>query len=141
MPRGMPRLVVISVAVAFALLVIVVGEIYIRSLNPAISQSDATSAAIAHLQGQVGNSAWSLIAAHYDAAPDKIYDERGNLIGSESRSSCRVFVFSAPAMFCHAHAAWIVHLRAAGPSGSARDAYVVVNASTGDVTSSSVVMT
>ena len=133
------RLPIVLVGVA-AILVLVAGAAYIQSLRPRVSEGQATSAAMSALQQQVGDRKWTLVTARYDPAPDRIYDDSGNLIMSETRSVCRVLVVPAPNSFCHAKAAWILHLSAQGSPGSVRsDAYVVVNASTGEVKATSVV--
>src|SRR2546421_101855 len=81
---------------------------------------------------------FAVLSARYDAAPDRVYDDRGNLIYSESHSSCRVLLFEGPAWLCHADGAWIVHLRAPAQSGfTNHDAWVLVNGQNGTVSSAS----
>lgn len=133
---GRTLAVVITVA-AFLVLVLAAAQLYILHLPPVVSKDQATAIAIAHMQQQLGVREWSLVRARYDPAPDKIYDDSGQLIGSESRSNCRVFIAPLPPSFCHANAAWIFHLQAAAGTGSYSDAYVVINATTGQVTASS----
>jgi len=106
------------------------------SLRP----TEATAAAISRIQQMnTGASGFTLVSARYDPAPDRVYDDRGNLIYSESRSACLIGGIRAPSFLCHAKAAWIVHLIAPAQGGhSGYDAYVVVNASSGSVSSASV---
>jgi hypothetical protein len=124
-------------------LIVIGGILVAQALGPHISENDATAAAVRQLQ-QMNSSVtgYTLISARYDPAPDKIYDDRGNLIGSESHSSCLIIAFRAPGWLCHADSAWILHLRAPAQGGySSNDAYVVVNATTGNVGSASLMST
>jgi hypothetical protein len=134
------RRILISAAAALLLaLVVIAGILVTRALGPHISEKDATLAAVRQLQQMKPSvTGFVLVSARYDPAPDKVYDDRGNLIGSESHSSCPIFIFQAPGFLCHAHAAWILHLRAPPQGGySSNDAYVVVDASSGSVGSAS----
>jgi hypothetical protein len=118
---------------------VVAGVLVARSLGPHISESQATLAAVRQLQ-QMNSSVtgYTLVSARYDPAPDTIYDDHGNVIGSESHSSCPIFIFQGPGFLCHAHAAWILHLRAPAQGGwSSNEAYVVVDANSGQVGSAS----
>jgi hypothetical protein len=140
-----PRRVVVATAgVAILLVMLVIGVTLVaRALGPHISEKDATIAALRQLQ-QMNSSVtgYSFVSARYDPAPDRIYDDRGNLIGSESHSSCPVLIFQGPGWLCHADAAWILHLRAPAQGGfSSNDAYIVVNASNGSVSSASLMST
>ncbi len=79
-----------------------------------------------------------VVSVRYDAAPDRVYDDRGNVIFSESRSSCRVWLFQGPGWLCHADGSWIVHLHAPPQGGfNNHDAYVLVNGQNGTVPSAS----
>jgi hypothetical protein len=130
--------------VATLLALIAVGGILVsRALGPHISERDATTAALRQLQQMNPKlSGYTLASARYDPAPDKVYDDRGNLIASESRSSCLIFIFQAPGWLCHAKPAWILHLRApAQGEFSSNDAYVVVDANSGSVGSASLMST
>ena len=139
-----PRKILVTAGAAILLALIAVGGILAeQALRPRISQDAATAAAVRQLQ-QMNPSVtgYRLVSARYDPAPDKIYDERGNLIGSESHSSCLIVAFRAPGWLCHAEAAWILHLRAPAQGGfSSKDAYVVVGATTGNVRSASLMST
>jgi hypothetical protein len=79
-----------------------------------------------------------VVSARYDAAPDRVYDDRGNVIYSESHSSCPVWLFQGPAWLCHADGVWIVQLHAP-PQGEFKnhDAWVLVNGQNGSVSSAS----
>src|ERR1700682_3319109 len=138
------RRILVTAGVATLLALSALGGILVsRALGPHISEKDATTAALRQLQQMNPKvTGYTLVSARYDPAPDKIYDDRGNLIGSESHSSCRVFTFQGPGWLCHADAAWILHLRAPAQGGfSSNDAYVVVNASNGSVSSASLMST
>jgi hypothetical protein len=134
------RRTLVAAAVATLLALVVVGGILVaQALRPHISEKDATAAAVRQLQQMNPRvTGYRLVSARYDPAPDKIYDDRGNLIGSESRSACLIAGLHGPAWLCHADAAWILHLRApAQGEFSSNEAYVVVNATTGSVGSAS----
>ena len=122
-----------------AAVILVIGTLHVRSLAPHMSPSQASSIAAAHLQQQVGGSGWVVLSTRYQASPNRIYDDHGNLIGTESGASCFVFGAPLPDFACPSRAVWIVHLSTPGGPGQARDAYVVVYDSTGHVSSSSVV--
>ena len=111
-----------------------------NAIRPHISLNEATAAATRQVQQMnTKSSGYTLVSARYDPSPDKIYDDRGNLIQSEFRSACLVAGIQAPSFLCHADAAWILHLHAPAQAGySSYDAYVVVNATTGSVSSASV---
>jgi hypothetical protein len=130
-------------AVLLLALVIIAGILVSRAIGPHISEKDATLAAIRQLQLMNPSvSGYMLVSGHYDPAPDRVYDDHGNLIGSESHSSCPIFIFQAPGFLCHAHAAWILHLRAPAQGGySSNEAYVVVDANSGSVGSASLQQT
>ncbi len=133
------RILVTACVAALLALVAIGGVLIVRALRPHISQESATAAAVRQLQQMNPNvTGYTLVSARYDPAPDRIYDDRGNLIGSESRSACLIAGLQAPSWLCHADAAWILHLRAPAQGGyRSNDAYVVVNATTGSVSSAS----
>lgn len=137
------RILATAAAVILLALIAVSGLLVVQALRPHISQETATAAAVLKLRQMNSSvSGYTLVSARYDPAPDKIYDDRGNLFYSESHSSCRVFTFQGPGWLCHADAAWILHLRAPAQGGfSSNDAYVVVNASNGSVSSASLMST
>jgi len=116
------------------------GLLIVRAVTPHISVGEATTAAISQIQQMnTGSGGYTLVNARYDPAPDKVYDDRGNLIFSSSRSACLIVGIRVPPFLCHAEAAWILHLRAPAQGGyRVYDAYVVVNATTGSVSSASV---
>lgn len=134
------RRILVTAGVATLLAVIGVGGIAVsRALGPHISEKDATTGALRQLQQMNPKvTGYALVSARYDPAPDKIYDDRGNLIGSESRSACVIVGLNLPGWLCHADPAWILHLRAPAQGGyRSNDAYIVVNATTGRVSSAS----
>jgi len=116
------------------------GALVVQAIRPHISVEEATAAAISQVQQMnTGSGGYTVVSARYDAAPDRVYDDRGNLIYSESRSACLVVSIRVPSFLCHAEAAWILHLHAPAQGGySSYDAYVLVNATTGRVSSASV---
>ena len=124
-----------------ALIVVVAigGFLVFQAVRPRVSQASATAVAIRQVQQMDPNVRdFAVLSAWYDAAPDRVYDDRGNLIYSESHSSCRVLLFEGPAWLCHADGAWIVHLRAPAQSGfTNHDAWVLVNGQNGTVSSAS----
>ena len=115
------------------------GLLVVQAMRPHISIKEATAAATSQVQQMnTGSSGYTLVSARYDPAPDRVYDDRGNLIHSESRSACLIGGIRVPSFLCHAEAAWILHLRAPTQGGyHSYDAYVVVNATTGSVSSAS----
>jgi hypothetical protein len=133
------RIAVTAGVAALLILVVVGGRLIVQALRPHISEKDATVIAVRQLQQMNANvTSYTLVSARYDPAPDKIYDDHGNLIGSASRSACLIVGLKAPSWLCHADAAWILHLRAPAQGGwSSNEAYVVVNATTGTVGSAS----
>jgi len=137
--RSRRILVTAGVAALLAVVVAIGGVLIVQALRPHVSQESATAAAVRKLQQMNPNvTGYTLVSARYDPAPDRIYDDRGNLIGSESRSACLIAGLQAPSWLCHADAAWILHLRAPAQGGyRSNDAYVVVNATTGSVSSAS----
>jgi hypothetical protein len=116
------------------------GLLVVQAVRPHVSVEEATAAAISRVQQMnTGAAGFTLVSARYDPAPDKIYDDRGNLTYSETRSACLIGGIRAPSFLCHAEAAWILHLHAPAQGGYRfYDAYVVVNATTGTVRSASV---
>jgi hypothetical protein len=139
-----PRRILVAAGATLLLVLLVVGGIQVASaLGPHISERAATLAAVRQLQQMNPKvTGYSLVSARYDPAPDKIFDDRGNLIGSESRSSCPILIFQGPGWLCHAKPAWILHLRAPSQGEfSSNDAYVVVDATNGSVGSASLVST
>ena len=139
------RLTVRSSLVAAGLVVLLAligvgGLLIVQAMRPHISEEAATTAAISRIQQMnTGASGFIVVSARYDPAPDKVYDDRGNLIHSESRSACLIGGIQLPSFACHAEAAWILHLVAPAQGGhSAYDAYVVVSATTGRASSASV---
>jgi hypothetical protein len=138
------RRILVTAGVATLLALIALGGILVsRALGPHISEKDATTAALRQLQQMNPKvTGYTLVSARYDPAPDKIYDDRGNLIGSESRSACPIAGLNLPGWLCHADPAWILHLHApAQGEFSSNEAYVVVNATTGSVGSASLMST
>src|ERR1700737_2508775 len=135
-----PRRIAAVAAVAILSVgLVIAGALVARALGPRISERDATVIALQWTKGMNANvTGYSVVSARYDPTPDKIYDARGNLIGSESHSSCPILIFQGPGWLCHAKPAWIVYLRAPAQGGfSLNDAYVVVNASDGSVSNAS----
>jgi hypothetical protein len=116
-------------------LVVLGGILVSGALGPRISEKDATTAALIQLQQMNPKlTGYTLVSARYDPAPDKIYDDRGHLVGSSSRSACMIVGLNLPGWVCHAGPAWILHLRApAQGEFISNDAYVGVNANIGSV--------
>jgi len=137
---GLRRSLVTAAVVILLALAGTGGLLIAQAIRPHISVKEATAAAIGQVQQMnTGSSGYTLVNARYDLAPDRVYDDRGNLIYSESRSACSIAGIRAPSLLCHADAAWILHLHAPAQGGySSYDAYVVVNATTGRVSSASV---
>ena len=102
-------------------------------------QAAATALALLQVQQMDPNvRGFVAVSARYDAAPDRVYDDRGNVIFSESHSSCQIWLFQGPGWLCHADGAWIVHLHAPPQGGfNNHDAYVQVNGQNGTVSSAS----
>jgi hypothetical protein len=139
MPLSIRRVVTAIAVVALILAVVVAGLLIIQALRPHVSRETATTIALNRLhQMNSSVSGYVLVSARYDPAPDKVYDDNGNLIASESRSACRVLSLQVPTQLCAADAAWVLHLRApAQGTYTNYDAYVVVNATNGSVSSAS----
>ena len=127
-------------ALVVVALIAIGGLLIGQASRPHISVEKATEAAISQIQQMnTGSSGYTLVSARYDPAPDRVYDDRGNLIYSESRSACLVGGLRLPSFLCHAAAAWILHLRAPAQGGyRSYDAWVMVDATTGRVSSASV---
>ena len=123
-----------------AVLIAIGAWLIVQVIRPHVSVEEATAAAIGQIQQMnTGSSGYALVSARYDPAPDRVYDDRGNLTYSESRSTCVIGGLRLPSFLCHAAAAWILHLRAPAQSGyGSYDAWVVVDATTGRVRSASV---
>jgi hypothetical protein len=135
-----PQRILVAATAALLLALVVVGGILVaRALGPRISERDATVIALRWAQGMNSNvTGYSVVSARYDPTPDRIYDDRGNLIFSESRSACPILTFQGPGWLCPAKPVWILHLHAPAQGGfNLNDAYVVVNASDGSVNSAS----
>lgn len=131
----------IAAGILVAVVLIAIGGfVIVQALRPHVSVEEATAAAIGQIQQMnTGSSGYMLVSARYDPAPDRVYDDRGNLTYSESRSACLIGGIRMPSFLCHAEAAWILHLRAPAQGGyRSWDAYVVVDATTGRVRSASV---
>ncbi|HYM96215.1 MAG TPA: hypothetical protein VET26_02850, partial [Candidatus Sulfotelmatobacter sp.] len=81
-------------------------------------------------------TAMVLVSARFNPTPDRVYDDQGNLIYSESRSVCEIrpIPMALPAFLCHASPAWVIHLR----NAQGWDGYVVVDSGSGRVGSASV---
>jgi hypothetical protein len=121
------------------LLLAIGGLLVFQAVRPRVSQADATAVAVRQLgQMDPGVRGFVLVSARYNPAPDRVYDDLGNLMYSESRSACLVWRVQLPGWVCHADAAWVLHLRAPAQGGFRNhDAYVIVNAQNGTVSSSS----
>jgi hypothetical protein len=135
-----PSRILVAAGIAILIVGLVIGGVLVaRALGPRISEKDATVIALRWAEGMNSSvTGYSVVSARYDRAPDRVYDDRGNLIGSESHSSCPIFTFQGPGWLCPAKPAWIFHLHAPAQGGfSLNNAYVVVNASDGSVSSAS----
>lgn len=139
MTPSIRRVVTAGTVVIALTLALVAGLLIIQALRPHVSQETATTTALNRLrQTNSSVTGYVLVSARYDPAPDRVYDDNGNLIASESRSACRVLNLHVPTQFCHAEAAWILHFRAPAQGIYTNyDAYVVVNATNGSVSSAS----
>jgi hypothetical protein len=125
--------------VTFVVVIAIGGVLIVQAFNPRVSQAEAAAVAVRRVsQMDPGVHGFVVVSARYDPAPDQVYDDRGNLMYSETHSSCPVLIFQGPAWLCHAHGAWIVHLRAPAQGGYANhEGYVMVRGDSGTVSSSS----
>jgi len=139
MPLNIRRVVTAGAVVIALILAVVAGLLIIQALRPHVSQETGTTIALNRLhQMNSSVSGYVLVSARYDPAPDKVYDDNGNLIESESRSACRVLSLQVPTQLCHPDAAWVLHFRAPAQGiWSNYDAWVVVNATNGSISSAS----
>lgn len=141
MPLSVRRVVTAGALAIALILALVVSLFIIQALRPHVSEEAAKTIALSQLR-QMNSSVtgYVFVSARYDPAPDRIYDDNGNLIASESRSACRVLMLQVPTQLCHADSAWILHFRAPAQGAYTNyEAYVVVNASNGKVSSASLV--
>ena len=85
------RILIATSVTIFAVLIAISGILIARALGPHVSEQEATLAAVRQLQ-QMNSSVtgYTLVSARYDPVPDTIYDDHGNVIGSESHSMARV---------------------------------------------------
>jgi len=111
----------------------------LRGNQPQVSQASASAVALRQVaQTNPAVHGFAVVSASYDPAPDRVYDDRGNLIYSESHSSCPIWIFQGPAWLCHADGIWIVYLRAPAQGGFVnQNGYVLVNGRNGTVSSAS----
>ena len=125
--------------IAFVVVVGLGGLLVLQSLKPRVSQADATATALQQVRWMDPSvHGFVLVSARYNPAPDRVYDDLGNLIYSESHSSCRIWIVQGPAWLCHADGVWIVHLRApAQGEFKNHEAWVLVNGNSGTVSSAS----
>lgn len=139
MPFTVRQVVITGAIIAAAIFVMLAALAIVHALQPPVSQASATSIALNQLhQMNPSVSGYTLVSARYNPAPDKVYDDNGNLIYGESRSACPVLGLNLPSQLCHAHAAWVLHFRApAQGQWATYNAYVVVNSTTGSVSSAS----
>jgi len=133
--------IALAVAALTAVIVLVAfgGFLVFQAGRPRVSQAAATALALLQVQQMDPNvRGFVAVSARYDAAPDRVYDDRGNVIFSESHSSCQIWLFQGPGWLCHADGAWIVHLHAPPQGGfNNHDAYIQVNGQNGTVSSAS----
>ena len=79
------RLLAALGVITFIMLVVIGGVPILRALMPRLSQADATAIARRQVsQMDPGVHGFFVVSAHYDPAPDRVYDDRGNLIYSET---------------------------------------------------------
>jgi hypothetical protein len=125
--------------IAFVGVVVTGGLLILQSFRPRVSEADASATALQQVRQMDPNThGFVVVSARYNPAPDRVTDDHGNVIYSESHSSCQVWIIQGPAWLCHAAGAWIVHLRApAQGEFSDHEAYVIVNGQTGIVSSAS----
>ena len=89
-------------------LVAIGGLQVLRGNQPQVSQATASAVALRQVaQMNAAVHGFAVVSASYDPAPDRLYDDRGNLIYSESHSSCPIWIFHGPAWLCHADGVWI----------------------------------
>jgi hypothetical protein len=125
--------------ITFVVLIAIGAGLILQALRPRISQAQATAVALRQAsQMDPGVHGFFVVSARYDPAPDRVVDNRGNVIYSETHSSCPVLIFQGPAWLCHADGVWIVYLRAPAQGGFANhEGYVMVRGDSGTVSSSS----
>ena len=120
-------------------LVAIGGLQVLRGNQPQVSQASASALALRQVaRTNPGVHGFVVVSASYDPSPDRVYDDRENLIYSESHSSCRIWIFQGPAWLCHADGVWIVHLRAPAQGGFVnQNGTVLVNGRNGTVSNAS----
>ncbi|MDQ6710663.1 MAG: hypothetical protein M3Z11_08930 [Candidatus Dormibacteraeota bacterium] len=130
-----PRLV----AAILLTLVIVFGAVRVLdAARPPISEGQARAAALAQLSSTSGVSGFHVVSARRVLSGDRVTDDSGNVISTQSRSACPTFGFPAPGWLCPAGPVWVLHFRAPPQNGFLLwEAYVVVDAQTGKVSSAS----
>lgn len=140
MPLPVRRVVTTGAVVIGLTIAVFAGVSVLHALIPPVSQATATTLALNQLR-QMNSSlnGYVLVSARYDPAPEKEYDDYGNVIYSESGWSCHKLGLHLPDQLCTEHAAWVLHFRAPAQGGFKNwDAYVLVNATTGNVGSASI---
>ncbi len=135
MKKLAPRLV----AAILLTLVIVLGAVRVLdALQPPISEGQALAAARAQLSLTSVASGFQLVSARRVPSGDRVTDDSGNVISTQSRSACPTFGFPAPGWLCPAGPVWVLHFRAPSQNGFLHwEAYVVVDAQSGKVSSAS----
>jgi len=111
----------------------------LRGNQPQVSKASASAVALRQLaQMNPAVHGFAVVSASYDPTPDRVYDNRGNLIYSESHSFCPIWIFRGPAWLCHAEGVWIVYLRAPAQGGFVnQNGHVLVNGRNGTVSGAS----
>ena len=133
------RVLVAAGLVATVILLVAVGIRVLDALRPPISEGQARAAAQAQLSSMSGAKGFQLVSARTMPSGDRVTDDAGNVIGTQSRNSCPIFGFPGPDWICPSGPVWVLHFSAPAQNGFLRwDAYVVVDARTGKVSSASV---
>lgn len=141
MPRSIRRVATLGALAIAVLLTVVAGLFIIQALPSHVSRESATTIALNKLHEMNASvTGYVLVSARYQPTPDRIYDDSGNLIASESGSACFLLYLKLPRQLCGTDALWILHFHAPAQGTWANyDAYVVVKASNGTVSSASLV--
>jgi hypothetical protein len=125
--------------ISLVVLVAIAGLVVLQPAKPRVSQAAATAVAlqwVAQMDPTVHG--FAVVSARYEATPDRIYDDRGNMIYSVSHTSCPIWRFQGPGWLCHSDGVWVVHLRAPAQGEFANhEGWVFVNGQNGTVSGAS----
>ena len=129
-----------AAAIIGLIAVVAIGGLQVlRGNQPQVSQASASAVALRQLtQMNPAIHGFAVVSASYDPAPDRVYDNQGNVIYSESHSFCPIWIFQGPGWLCHADGVWIVYLRAPAQGGFVnQNGHVLVNGRNGTVSNAS----